>query len=566
MVAKRTAITPEEQFEEYASPGAYSPQQGSTLPPSTQGGLPFGSATPAPAQPPAPAPEFQRAPLLNLGGQPAPLEQMIQERLQAIQGYGQQPFLQRFLGGGAARGRAMSELPELQKLAATRSQDRQLQSGYLKQVSETLKEFTALPPEQQAVQRPVIEKLLAAQAQLGGLQTDQAGIQHVLKSPDITSMYREVLDEFNPQEQQAIFQQLGSVLPEKRDTIIGARKAERDQKLLSVVQTNTPSFVAQLGYSSDNPITAQEFLNNPQVRQAVTAQPGLERVFNAYVNDPKNADTVASWGVKVGKTALKEQELRAMEALQPKFPNLEPYTKTLLPFMVKGSGLAHGSLDQMAKTDPNRFAAIVTGAQDAYQQKQIDVAAAQGREAARTRLEVPEKASPAERKEITELSNTYERLNAMEALYTPEFVGSIAGRVGELREKYTGQISPKEAEFRSRVTSFSNQMIKAITGAQMSEAEATRIKAELPDVNMPPVTFEARMRQSRENNVLLMYKQRMTLEQTGVDTSKLPPLPPLSQRFRGHPDLFNAGAVKDITPQPPKQPPVSRSGLPTRTR
>ena len=71
----------DQSLEDFASGiggGVYSPQQGSMLPPSAQGGVPLGAASPTPPRP-VPPPSFQQAPLLQLGGQAPDLDQMIAE-------------------------------------------------------------------------------------------------------------------------------------------------------------------------------------------------------------------------------------------------------------------------------------------------------------------------------------------------------------------------------------------------------------------------------------------------------------------------------------------------------
>lgn len=555
----------QKELEDFAS--GFTPQQGSTLAPSVGGGLPLGGTPPTPPQTPAPTPSFQRAPLISFGGQAPDLNQMIAENLRRIQA-GSNPAAPQQTRDAYLY--ALHELPKLQALAGAKSQERQLQRDYLKEISGNLKEWTGLTTEQRFQQKGLTKKLLQANAQLAGLKIDDADVEDALSSENVAGTFVDLFDPTIPERDQlARLQRLGSVKGKDREEIAKTIRAEDDARAQTTIAENLPDVIRRFG-SPDKPIDVAELDRqikaDPQISQLLKGSPVLARNLTSFLSNEKNAETLAGWGVKVGKTALKEQELRATEAITPKFPNLEPYTKTLLPFMVKGAGLAHGQLEQMAKTDPNRFAAIVSGAQDAYQQKQIEVAAAQGREGAKARLEVPEKASPAERKEITELAANEARLSGIEMLYKPEYVGPITGRAGMLREEYTGQISPDEAEFRSRVKSYNNYLIKQITGAQMSEKEADRIKGESPQLNLPPVTFDARLRQSRENNVLLQYKTRMILEQTGVDVSKLPPLPPLPPRFRGHPELFNTDATKTLTPQPRSKPPISRSGLPTRTR
>src|SRR3990167_6055362 len=86
---------PIDPLEEYASgfaPG-FTPQQGSTLAPGAQGGLPFGAGSPRPQAPPAPMPQLpaisQQGRLTQLGGQVPQFDvgQLLNQRLQQVQQY-----------------------------------------------------------------------------------------------------------------------------------------------------------------------------------------------------------------------------------------------------------------------------------------------------------------------------------------------------------------------------------------------------------------------------------------------------------------------------------------------
>ena len=452
----------------------------------------------------------------------------------------------------------------------TQAQQSKARLDSLKEATNHLKEWNTLKPEEQKTQKPWATATLKLSARNAGIQLEDQDIDNLLSSPNISQAYADLFDPTvapTQAEQQARLTRLGSVDAKDREGVAVSILKEDDEKALTLIRSYLPQVVQMYGGTKESPLDVTTFTErlkaDPEISKALSGSSVLQRNLTSYLTDPKNAEELAGFNLKPGKTALKEQELSAAEKLSPKFAHLTPYAETLLPFMVKETKLAHPQLNQMAVTDPNRFAAVVEAAQLAYDANLDRRAREQGAEAARIRLETPEKLSQKERMEEIESENTISRLQALESLYRPEFVGPVAGRAGGVREAYTGDITPQEAEFRARTTSFNNQMIKDITGAQMSEPEAKRIKAELPDVNMPPVTYEARLRMSRENAVLLQYKRRMVLQKTGADVSKLPPLPQLPARFRGHPDLFSTSGTESI---PTKNPPVMRSGAPTRTR
>jgi len=93
---------------------------------------------------------------------------------------------------------------------------------------------------------------------------------------------------------------------------------------------------------------------------------------------------------------------------------------------------------------------------------------------------------------IRELANTPEQLDS--------WVGPIQGPANKARMAIPGfGVDPSMAEFYAEVSAIKNRMIRAITGAQMSEPEATRIMSQLPDVNQKPVVFNARLAATERN-------------------------------------------------------------------
>jgi hypothetical protein len=100
-------------------------------------------------------------------------------------------------------------------------------------------------------------------------------------------------------------------------------------------------------------------------------------------------------------------------------------------------------------------------------------------------------------------------LDTLESLYNADYVGPLAGRLhqGELLAGKTingKELDPKMAQFYSEAAAVQNRIIQAITGAQMSEAEASRIKGQIPKVTDPPVTFMANLQASRANYQMLL--------------------------------------------------------------
>ena len=107
------------------------------------------------------------------------------------------------------------------------------------------------------------------------------------------------------------------------------------------------------------------------------------------------------------------------------------------------------------------------------------------------------------RTQATETEAALGGLAELRTLYKPEWVGPLAGRIAKTKTLTTGG-EPGQAEFLSQIATVRNRVIKAITGAQMSEPEARRIMEQIPDETLPPSTFEARMNATEKNYQMLL--------------------------------------------------------------
>ena len=175
---------------------------------------------------------------------------------------------------------------------------------------------------------------------------------------------------------------------------------------------------------------------------------------------------------------------------------------------------------------------------DPSQMKRVDDAAAQfmgqtqgykSTAVQQAQLQVPDKLTDAEREKTVGDVSTLDLLDRMGKSYSPDWVGPVRGRGGAIMEKYSGmpgipEIGEDEAKFRADVATLRNKVIKEITGAQMSEPEANRIREQTPEATNPDPVFRARLQSTRENLKQIAKRRREILEKTGADTSSLPAL------------------------------------------
>jgi hypothetical protein len=129
-------------------------------------------------------------------------------------------------------------------------------------------------------------------------------------------------------------------------------------------------------------------------------------------------------------------------------------------------------------------------------------------------------AAASERTSLAETQASMDALKRIKDLYDASYVGPVKGRVGGVGDIFG--FNPKvQSEFYAAEQSMKNAMIKAITGAQMSEPEAKRIMKQLPSSENPPSVWEARWNQSMENFKEIQKRREEVLEKSGVVSPKL---------------------------------------------
>src|SRR3990167_6838317 len=336
-------IDPLEEFAQGFAPG-FTPQQGATLPVTTQGGLPFGASAPVPPRSAPPMAPFQAmpqpsqpSPLAQLGGQGPDVMQMIAERLQSLQGVN--PAKAKY-SEAVKYYNALEELPKLTSIANIRSQDQVMREKNLSELAALADKFHKdYAPEVQAQVRPIYQQLLKSRAQLAGQDLPDDMIAEALTSPNLAGTYASLLNDpfVTPEVRQGYLSRLGAAKTgTERETASAAITKEIEGQALNTIQQALPQVVASFGGTRDKPLDMQTFLTNPQVKEALAKSPTLQRVFNQYVAKKENADFLANIGLSSGETALKALEgpkmtETAQELLAAMYtgPNGKPLTPAL---------------------------------------------------------------------------------------------------------------------------------------------------------------------------------------------------------------------------------------------
>ena len=96
--------------------------------------------------------------------------------------------------------------------------------------------------------------------------------------------------------------------------------------------------------------------------------------------------------------------------------------------------------------------------------------------------------------DLTRAQSTLYQIKEIRNLFTPERAGPLKGRYKTMQLALVGELGDRGlADFQSATATLGNTVIQLRTGAQMSEQEAQRILKEIPNMNLPPDVFLARL-------------------------------------------------------------------------
>lgn len=92
------------------------------------------------------------------------------------------------------------------------------------------------------------------------------------------------------------------------------------------------------------------------------------------------------------------------------------------------------------------------------------------------------------------------QLARLRGAFKPEFTGPIGGRLRTLGQQVPGVPVNKDfADFSAATSAFRNSVIRAITGAQMSEPEAARIRQQIPEETDKPEVWLSKYEMTKRN-------------------------------------------------------------------
>ena len=127
------------------------------------------------------------------------------------------------------------------------------------------------------------------------------------------------------------------------------------------------------------------------------------------------------------------------------------------------------------------------------------------------------KSTAAERTAIAETEASLDSLSNLESLFNDanSRSGPVVGRLDPILGLF-GQTPEEQESFLAASSAFRNKVIKDITGAQMSEPEAKRIREQIPEPTDPPARWKAKLTQTRRNLKAIQKRRSEVLRKSGI--------------------------------------------------
>lgn len=115
---------------------------------------------------------------------------------------------------------------------------------------------------------------------------------------------------------------------------------------------------------------------------------------------------------------------------------------------------------------------------------------------------------------VAELGNSERVLKSIVESFDPKFVGPLSP-IKNMTKYLDSLTDEKRVEFNGNVAEYKNSIIKAITGAQMSEIEARRIVQQIPDSNASPTAFMAGVKRAYDMTSRRIQEQEKAIKRSG---------------------------------------------------
>lgn len=136
----------------------------------------------------------------------------------------------------------------------------------------------------------------------------------------------------------------------------------------------------------------------------------------------------------------------------------------------------------------------------------------------------PAPPSEQERKDFKQEMTILKMTNDVEKLFKNDYVGPVAGRYGQLAEKYT-DLPEDQVKFYATIRDINDFVLRVRSGAQINEQEYKRLTSFLMDANLPADNFKARLERFSQNIDWILGLERKMAEASNktTQTEIMPP-------------------------------------------
>jgi hypothetical protein len=156
----------------------------------------------------------------------------------------------------------------------------------------------------------------------------------------------------------------------------------------------------------------------------------------------------------------------------------------------------------------------------------------------------PAAPSEQERKDIKQEMTILKMTKDVDQLFKNDYVGPVAGRYGQLAEKFTN-LPEDQVKFYATIRDINDFVLRVRSGAQINEQEYKRLTSFLMDANLPPDNFKARLERFSENiDWILGLERKIAAASNKTTQAELTPPPTGAKTATGKKGKFTIIKVK----------------------
>ena len=247
--------------------------------------------------------------------------------------------------------------------------------------------------------------------------------------------------------------------------------ARYDRRLVEQYEAMTTDAATRLQEAQAQHQRAQAELVPQKLALDVRQQDRLERQYELDVQ---------KYGLQEADNRRKAREAQRKESQAPDYGYDHDLNAAI--FALHGSEIPPGGTPTPT---------MVATARKAIQEGKVTVSAAQGAEQARIKRD-QEPLDPTTAKAVSDLGVLQDMTDDVTDMFDPGYVGQFEGRWGAVKE-WTGNAGQREVVFRRVVADMKDQLLRARSGAAITQQEYERLATMVPNITDNEETFKGKL-------------------------------------------------------------------------